>query len=394
MSDVERGRVARVPAVGIDREAHQLEDELKAVFERVLTSGRYILGEEVAAFEREIAEFLGVKHAVSVASGTDALVLALRAVGIGPGDYVATSAFTFFATGETIVTAGATPVFLDIEPGSFNLDPSALSRLLAGDSQIHSRLGIDPTRVKAVVPVHLFGKAADMTSILEVAGEHGLSVIEDTAQAMGAKSSSAYAGTVGHAGCYSFFPTKNLGCLGDGGLVVTGSPATARRVATLKTHGSTRKYIHDEVGVNSRLDALQAAILRAKAPHLDAWLEKRRAHARAYDAALRDLPGITTPEPGLPGEHSYNQYTIRIANAARENVREMLDRAGVDSTVYYPLPLHLQPAFESLGYEVGDLPEAERASAEVLSLPIFPAMTEAERERVISAVREAVGAAA
>jgi dTDP-4-amino-4,6-dideoxygalactose transaminase len=383
-----------IPGSGIQRETEALNGQLVAAFERVSASGSFILGPEVMAFEEEMASYLGVDHAVAVGSGTAALVLALRGAGIEPGDHVITPSFTFFATAEAIVAAGATPVLVDIEDDSFNIDPVKIEEILDDRSPVHRRLGVEGRSIKAILPVHLFGRAADMGSIEKIARDADVRLIEDTAQALGARSSDRFAGTIGDAGCYSFFPTKNLGGLGDGGLVVSNDPAIVGRVASLRVHGSTRKYVHEDVGMNSRLDALHAALLRVKLPYLDEWLSQRRAHARVFDEAFQELPGIVPPSSGAPGQHTYNQYTIRVGMGMRDSVREALSRAGIASNLYYPLPLHLQPALRSLGYARGDLPRSERACDEVLSIPIFPSLTADERDLIVRVIQGAVGAAA
>ena len=372
------------------------QSELVAATERVLTSGRYILGTEVAAFEQEVAAYLGAKHGIGVASGTDALELALRALEIGPGDRVLTTPFTFFATASAILATGAEPVFADIDPPTFNLDPAEVSLALQGRSPVLERLRIDPGTIRAVIPVHLYGQTARMHEIVALARAHGLAVVEDAAQAMGSEVGGPdrrrKAGTFGDAGCLSFFPTKNLGGFGDGGLVVTDDPGLDRRLRMLRRHGrgSSRPHEHHLIGTNSRLDELQAALLRVKLRHLDASIAARRAHARFYEAALGDLDGVTCP-PGSVG-HTYHQYTVRIDGGRRDQVHQRLAARGVETQAYYRTPLHLQPALSHLGYRPGDFPAAEAASAEVLSIPMFPELRESERQRVVEAIREVVAA--
>jgi dTDP-4-amino-4,6-dideoxygalactose transaminase len=376
-----------VPTFDARRQAEALEEELLEASRRVLLSGGYILGPEVQAFQEEVARYLSVPHAIGVGSGTDALWLALRAVGVGSGDLVLTTPFTFFATASAILNCGATPVLADIEPDSFNLDPSAVERVLSGRDPVTQRLGLEPARIKAVVPVHLYGNPARLHALLELTGPRELKVVEDAAQAMGTTYRGEHAGTLGDVGCYSFFPTKNLGACGDAGLVVTRDEALAQRLSALRKHGSHTKYYHELVGTNSRLDALQAALLRAKLPHFPGWLEARREHARAYDAALAEVAGLVTPTTVEGGVHSYHQYTLRVTGGRRDALQGHLQAQGIGTTVYYPVPLHLQDAMGCLGYQAGDFPHAEQACAEVLSLPMFPELTAAERELVIDAIQ-------
>ncbi|XXX75099.1 DegT/DnrJ/EryC1/StrS family aminotransferase [Sorangium sp. So ce134] len=350
-----------------------LEDELTAVFQSVVRSGRYILGPEVDAFESECAAYLGVRHAIGVSSGTDALLAALMALGIGAGDEVVCPAYTFFATAGAVHRTGARPVFADVLPGSFNLDPASLARALTA-------------RTRAVIAVHLFGARAPMDELLAVAGS--VPVIEDAAQAFGAER----AGAIGLLGCFSFFPTKNLGAFGDGGLVTTDDGDLAERVRSLRAQGARRKHHHTLVGGNFRLDALQAALLRRKLPRLGALLERRRAHAAQYTALLGGaaLP-IALPDAGSAG-HTFNQYVIRLGDASlRDPLRAFLAERGIGTEIYYPAPLHLQPCFAPLGPPAGALPVAESAARETLALPIFPELTGDEVARVAAAIRAFFG---
>jgi dTDP-4-amino-4,6-dideoxygalactose transaminase len=371
----------------LSRQVEELKAELSAAAARVLASGRYVLGPEVQAFEREAAGYLGVPHAVGVASGTDAIELALRAAGIGAGEGVLTTPFTFFATVSAILAAGAVPVFADIDPGTYNLDPSQIRRVLAGRSPVHRRLSIEPAMIRALVPVHLYGQPARMEELSASAERQGLVVVEDAAQAFGAEQGESKAGALASAGCFSFFPTKNLGGFGDGGLVATSDGSLAGRLRLLRAHGVTAPYLHRLVGTNSRLDELQAALLRIKLRRLDGWVAQRRAHAAAYDAALAKLEGIMTPHASPGCKHTYHQYTLRVGRGARESLQNFLAAAGVETRVYYPLPLHLQPALRHLGYRKGDFPHAEQASREVLSLPMFPELIPAEIEHVTRTIR-------
>jgi dTDP-4-amino-4,6-dideoxygalactose transaminase len=357
----------------INRQNHSLRAEIDAAIKRVVDSGRFILGENVALLEKEVAAYCKTKYAVGVASGTDALHLALRACGTKTGDEVITAPFTFVATAEAIAYCGATPVFVDIEPNSFNIDPAKIVRHIT-------------PKTKAILPVHLFGLACDMNIIDNIAKIHGICVIEDCAQSIGAQSSGQPTGSFGSAGCFSFFPTKNLGCFGDGGMVTTNDEKTADEIRVLRGHGSRKTYHYDLVGYNSRLDELQAAILRVKLPHLSSWSEARRKNASHYCRFLKGIDEIRLPsEPDL-ARHVYNQFTIRVAD--RNQLFEFLKQRGIGAMVYYPLSLHLQKAFEKLGYKKGDFPESEKAQEEVLSLPIFPELAEPEIEEVCSAIRK------
>ncbi|MGH2705917.1 MAG: DegT/DnrJ/EryC1/StrS family aminotransferase [Actinomycetota bacterium] len=375
----------RVPFCDLRRQAENLHDDLLDAARRVLRSGRYIAGPEVAAFEQAAAQYLGASAAVGVASGTDALMLALRAAGVAPGDLVLTSPFTFFATASAILACGALPVFADIDPHTFNLDPAQVAAALEGRSAPLRRLGIDPGTIRALIPVHLYGRAAPMAELVEIAAQHHLRVIEDAAQAMGTRAGEQAAGTWGAAACFSFFPSKNLGGYGDGGLVVTNDPALARRVRLLARHGAVRPHEHLIAGTNSRLDELQAALLSVKLRRLDAWIEARRRIAAAYHEGLRGANGVTLPEPD-PG-YAYHQYTVRVPGGRRDTIRRKLRQRGIETAIYYPTPLHMQPALASLGYEAGSFPAAEAAAAEVLSLPMFPELRADEIEEVVSTLR-------
>ena len=352
-------------------------DELEVIWEdvqariaEVLRSGRFILGPNVQAFEKEVADYLGVRHAIGLNSGTDALILGLRAIGVAPGDEVITSPFTFVATAGAIELVGAKPVFVDIDPRTFNLDVE------------HIEAAITP-RTKAIIPVHLFGQMADMTALEDVARRHSLRVLEDAAQALGAKLGGRRAGTIGDAGTFSFFPTKNLGACGDAGLLATNDDAVGEQVKLLRAHGSRKKYQPEVVGYNSRLDEMQAAILRAKLPHLDFWNERRRERAARYDALLGNCEWIETPYAAPHATHIFHQYTVRVAGDRRDLVQSALRNSGVATMVYYPTPLHRSEAY---GDPELSLPEAERAAREVLSLPIWPFLDADAQERVAEAL--------
>ncbi len=360
-----------IPILDLGRQFEGLREQITAAVLGVLERQHFILGPNVAALEREVASFCGVEEAVGVASGTDALLLSLAAAGVGPGDEVVVPAFSFIATADVVSLLGATPVFADIEPGSFDLDvDSARARVTA--------------RTRAIVPVHLYGRPAAMDGVLALAREHGLAVVEDCAQAMGALSRGKPVGSLGDYGCLSFFPSKNLGGCGDGGMILVNGKEKADRLRMLRAHGSRRKYRSEAQGWNSRLDELQAAILRVKLPRLPAWNEARRARARTYGELLAGV--VETPEI-VPG-HVFHQYTVRVPN--RERVARALEEAGVQTFVYYPVPLHLQPMYAHLGHRAGDLPEAERAAREVLSLPMFPELRAGEQGRVAAALASAL----
>ncbi len=365
-----------VPLLDLRLQYEGLRDELEAAVLDVLRSQHFILGPRVEAFERACAGYCGVPHALGVSSGTDALLLALMALGIGPGDEVITSSFSFFATAGCVHRVGARPVFVDIEPGSFNLDPAAIEARIT-------------PRTKAILPVHLFGQVAELDPILDLARRRGLFVIEDAAQAIGAELGGRRAGSLGDVGCFSFFPSKNLGGAGDGGLVTTRDPALHERMRRLRNHGAQPKYFHQFVGGNFRLDAIQAAVLAVKLPHLDAWTAARQRNAATYRGLLADL--AATGRIGLPVEgpwrrHIWNQFTIRFPGT-RDAVAKHLAGLGIGTEVYYPRPLHLQECFAYLGLAAGAQPESERAAAEVLSVPIFPELTEAQLAEVAAGIR-------
>lgn len=384
----ESSATAAVPLCDLDRQTAELEPQLLEAVQRVLRSGRFILGPEEAAFTTELADYLGAGHAVGVASGTDALTLALRAAGVRPGDHVITTPFTFFATAEAIVLAGAKPVFADIDPVTYNIDTAAVQAIVDGSSSVHGRLGIPHGEIAAVLPVHLFGHPADMSGIGELAASNRLLVIEDAAQALGAETNGRRVGTLGDAGCFSFFPSKNLGGFGDGGAVVTNNAELARSVAALRAHGASSPHHHEQIGQNSRLDEIQAAMLRIKQTRLDDWLARRRAIAQTYRELLADVPGVSLPQDTSGGGHAYGQFTVRVHGGRRDELRRSLGGRGIATAVYYPRPLHFQNALRDLGYRPDDMPVAEQAATEVLSLPMFPELQHAEIARVATAIRE------
>ena len=370
-----------IPILDLKRQYQSIKPEIDCAISRVVESGQFILGPEVENFEREMAQYLGVTHAIGVASGTDALWLALKAAGIGPGDKVIVPSFTFFATAGMVHNVGATPIFVDIDPMTFNIDPRTVRELLESNSKLQDE-------AKAIIPVHLYGQPADMGSIMELAHRFELKVIEDAAQVIGAEYKSQKAGTIGHVGCFSFFPTKNLGAFGDGGMVTMNDDSLAERVRLLRVHGSRPKYYHHVVGTNSRLDALQAAILRAKLPHLDAWSKARQENADYNTTRLSDIDGIIAPHHAQNRMHIFHQYTIRVTGGHRDALQKFLKERGVGTEIYYPLPLHLQPCFAHLGCRKGEFPESEEASYEVLSIPIFPELTEEEKDYTIQTIQQ------
>ncbi|MFH1057337.1 MAG: DegT/DnrJ/EryC1/StrS family aminotransferase [Pseudomonadota bacterium] len=382
-----------VPLLDLKAQFAGIKDEVMAAVARVFDEQAFILGPHVTAAEQALAAYLKVPHALGVSSGTDAILLSLMALGVGPGDGVITTPFTFFATVGSIVRLGATPLFADIDPVSYNLDPAQVAALL-----MRSDL---PAKPKAMLPVHLFGQPADMEPLMELARAHGLYVVEDAAQAIGAaypdqEGGSRAIGSLGHTGCFSFFPSKNLGGAGDGGLITCSDGGLAARLRSMRTHGShpDEKYRHIYVGGNFRLDAVQAAVVSAKLPHLDAWADARRANAADYDrlfmdSGLVDKGLVITPRRAWPSEpraHVYNQYTLRVTN--RDALMKHLGGAKVGHAVYYPIPMHLLECFAALGGRPGDLPVAERAAAEVVSIPIYPELATAQKERVVQVISD------
>lgn len=363
-----------IPILDLRPEIEALWDELQEAITRVLRSGQFILGPEVNAFEQEVAAYLGVKHAIGLNSGTDALVIGLRALGIGPGDEVITTPFTFFATAEAISQVGAIPVFADIDPKSFNIDPNLIEEKIT-------------SRTKAILPVHLYGLPAEMDAILALAEQYGLKVLEDCAQAFGASYRGKKVGTLGHVGAFSFFPSKNLGAFGDGGLLVTNDDQVAEAARMLRAHGSRKKYFNEAIGYNSRLDALQAAILRVKLPYIDQWNEARRRVAKRYNELLKDIPGLVTPYEAPYSIHVYHQYTVRLTGGKRDKVKQFLADQGIGSMVYYPVPVHKLPIYADHSVS---LPEAEKAAAEVLSLPIWPEIAEETQVHIAKVMEEAL----
>jgi len=363
----------KVPLLDLKAQYHSIKAEIGAAIDAVLESQHFILGPTVEECERRIADYSACKFGVGVTSGTDALLLALMAEGIGPGDEVITTPFTFFATAGSIARVGAKPVFVDICPKSYNIAASKIEKHVTKNT-------------KAIMPVHLFGQCAEMDPILEIAGRHGLVVIEDAAQAIGAEYKGRRAGSMGHYGCFSFFPSKNLGGGGDGGMVVTQDPERADRLRILRVHGSKPKYYHKVIGGNFRLDALQAAIVGAKLPHLDAWTAGRQANAQRYRRLFQEAGLVEQGLAVLPAEiperrHIYNQFVVRVPR--RDELRKHLTDQGIGTEIYYPVPLHLQECFRYLGYGEGDCPESEAAARDTVALPIYPELTDEQIRCVV-----------
>ena len=382
-----REKAIAVPMLDFSRQYQSLRGEILAAIERVCDRQHFILGEEVQKFEAQAAVLCGTSHAIGCASGTDALWLALTAAGVGPGDRVLTSAFSFFATASSILRCGADPVFADIDPYTFNLAPSSAEEALQSP---HT------TDIRVILPVHLFGQCADWDAFHALRLEHDCLLVEDAAQAFGATWQGQHAGSLGELAAFSFYPTKNLSAYGDAGMVTTDNPQMAERIRALRAHGMRERYTHEEVGGNSRLDTLQAAILLVKLRHIKVWNQKRRERAATYDRLFQQS-GIVEPGPYpkqgvvLPridprGTHVFHQYVVRVTR--RDALKVFLAERGIGSEIYYPIPLHLQPCLQTLGYQTGDLPESERAAHEVLALPIFPELTGEEQACVVATIAE------
>lgn len=370
----------KVPLLDLSEQNAALRAQVEAALRRILDTNAFILGGEVALFEDELAAYCGVRHAIGCASGSDAILLALMALDVGPGDEVITTPYSFFATVSSITRLGATPVFVDIDPVTYNIDPLKIEEKIT-------------SHTKAIEPVHLYGQCADMAAINALAESHGISVVEDAAQAIGADEGGVRAGAMSAIGCFSFYPSKNLGGMGDGGFLTTDDDALAAKLKALRVHGAEDKYYHKYVGLNSRLDGFQGAVLRVKLPHLESWTDRRRENAQRYRQLFTDA-GLTE-EIGLPVErpaarHIYNQFVIR-APKLRDELRAFLTDNGVGTDIYYPVPLHLQECFAYLGYTQGDLPEAEMAANETLALPIYPELRSEQQEYVVSTISRFFG---
>ena len=361
----------RIPGFDLKRQYQNIKQEIDKAVENVLVSGQFILGENVRFLEDEIANYCGTRYAIGVASGTDALLLSLRALDIKPQDEVITTPFTFFATTEVVSMIGARPVLVDIEPDTFNIDPDKIEKAITKNT-------------KAIIPVHLFGQICDMDEILKFR-EKGIFIVEDACQSIGAEYKNKKAGSLGDTGCFSFFPTKNLGAYGDGGMITTNDEKLNKRLRILRAHGSINKYYHEELGYNSRLDEIQSAILRIKLRYLDRWIARRQEIAGLYNRLLLDIPNIKTPSIKNNRTHTFHQYVIRAER--RDELQKYLSKKGIGIAIYYPIPLHLQKAYKDLGYKQGDFPEAEKACKEVLALPMWPELKDEEVEEVARAIK-------
>ncbi len=359
----------KIPFLDLKRQYRTIKEEIDSAIREVVESGRYIGGDKVSSFEEHIADYIGVKYAIGVSSGTDALLASLMALDVGPGDEVITSPFTFIATAEVVSFLGAKPVFVDIDEKSFNIDPDKIEDKITD-------------KTKAIVPVHLFGQMADMDRIMEIARRHGIAVVEDAAQAIGATYKAKMACSIGDIGCLSFFPSKNLGAFGDGGMVCTNDESISRKVRMIREHGSEKKYYHKRIGFNGRLDSIQAAILDVKLHYLDRWAESRINNAEFYNERLSGY--VKTPSVTVEGKHVYNQYSVLTDK--RDELVDFLNSRGVPTAVYYPVPLHLQEVFRPYGYKEGDFPVSERISRSILSLPIFPELYQEEKEYIVETV--------
>lgn len=363
----------KVPLMKLNVQYESLKDDIDKVMVSIAQGSKFILGKEVEDFERDIGKYCGVEYAIGVASGTDALILTLASLGIGRGDEVITTPFTFVATAEAISRLGARPVFVDIDPLTYNINPAKIEEAITPNT-------------KAIIPVDLYGNPCDMNAILEIAKEHKLKVIEDAAQAIGATYDGRKIGSLGDSGCISFYPGKNLGAFGDGGMIVTNDRDIAEKARILRVHGSGSRYHHSVIGFNSRLDNLQAAILSIKLPKLDEWTERRREIAERYNRALKDV--VLIPKEQDKGKHVYHLYVIRIGREKRDIVLNSLNENGIESRVYYPLPLHLQECYKELGYKEGSFPEAEGAARETLALPLFSELRKEEQNYVIERLKK------
>jgi dTDP-4-amino-4,6-dideoxygalactose transaminase len=384
--------MTNVPLLDLKAQFAQIRAEVMPIIEQVCSSQRFILGEQVLGLEEEVARYCASSAGIGVSSGTDALLLALMALGVGAGDEIITSPFTFFATAGTIARLGAQPIFCDIEPATFNLSPVAVQAFIDRECELkdgkltNRRTG---GRVSGLMPVHLYGQAADMGSLMAIAKHHHLKVIEDAAQAIGTEYQGTRVGSIGDIGCFSFFPSKNLGAFGDAGLCTTNDPDLAESMRVLRVHGGKPKYFHSVIGGNFRLDELQAAVLRVKLKYLDGWTAARQRNAAFYDksfAALRAGDKIVTPKVTAHGRHIFNQYVVRVQQ--RDKLRDFLEQRNIGTEIYYPVPLHLQKCFEYLKHLPGDFPESERAARETLALPIYPELDETQLKHVVATIAE------
>jgi dTDP-4-amino-4,6-dideoxygalactose transaminase len=366
----------RIPLISLKDQFEPLREQMRAAIERVMDTQQFVLGAEVKSLEEEIARYSNTRHAVGCASGSDALLLALMALDIKAGDEVITTPFTFFATGGAIVRLGARPVFVDIDARTYNIDPAKVEAAIT-------------RRTRALMPVHMYGQCADMDPLMEIGARHGIAIIEDAAQAIGAEDRDRRAGSIGLLGCFSFYPTKNLGGAGDGGMIVTNDESLAERLRALRVHGGLTEYLHKEVGINSRLDALQAVVLRVKLPHLDEWSNERRRKANQYDELFSKASlsyEVITPFIRPDGRHIFHQYVVRVPQR-RDALIAHLNQCGIGTKIYYPVPLHLQECFRYLGYQALDFPESERAAQETFALPVYPELTNEQQRYVVDSFK-------
>jgi dTDP-4-amino-4,6-dideoxygalactose transaminase len=390
--------MTNVPLLDLKAQFAQIRAEVMPVIEQVCASQRFILGEHVLGLEAEIAGYCASSAGIGVSSGTDALLLALMALEVGAGDEIITTPFTFFATAGTIARLGARPVFCDIDPVSFNLSPAAVQDFVDRQCSVQSGQLINRTnggRVKGLMPVHLYGQSADMDSLMAIAKQYRLKVIEDAAQAIGTEHKGVRVGSIGDIGCFSFFPSKNLGAFGDAGLCTTNDADLAECMRVLRVHGGKPKYFHSVIGGNFRIDELQAAVLRIKLKYLDSWTEARQRNAAHYDAAFAAVGfanSVATPQANKNGRHIFNQYVVRVRD--RDALKDFLTQRGIGTEIYYPVPLHLQKCFAYLNHAVGDFPESERAAKETLALPIYPELTQAQLNAVVASIAEFYASAA
>ena len=370
-----------VPLLDLKAQYVTIREDVRVAVDRVLESQRFVLGEQGQALEADIARYCQTEHAIACASGSDALLLALMSLGLKPGDEVVTTPFTFFATAAAVTRLGARPVFVDIDEETLNLNVGRVSEAITQDT-------------RAIIAVHLYGQCVEMNPLLQLGAERGIPIIEDAAQAIGAEDRARRAGSMGTIGCLSFYPSKNLGAAGDGGMLVTNDANYATRLRKLHVHGEHQKYHHDEVGINSRLDEIQAAILRTKLPHLDEWTRERQRRAQNYDKLFTDAglrEQVMVPFVRSDGRHVFHQYVIRVPGDARDKLRQHLRAQGIGCDVYYPVPLHLQNCFAYLGYACGDFPESEKAAGETMALPIYPELSQAQQEYVVSSIADFFG---
>lgn len=378
----------KIPLLDLQAQYQEIKLEINAAIAKVLSHQKFIMGPEVAELEFEIAQYCGVKHAVACASGSDAILLSLMAAGVSYGDAVVTTPYTFFATAGAISRLGATPVFVDIDPRTYNIDPNCIEDVFNREGIYKSRITNHKTQIKAIVPVHLYGQMVNMSAVMEIARRYNVVVVEDAAQAIGAEIKGRRAGSIGDFGCFSFFPSKNLGCMGDGGMITINDDVYAEKLRILRVHGSKPKYYHKIIGCNSRLDTIQAAILRVKLRKLDEWTAARQQNALWYDSMFKTT-GLLDRHVILPhvvsgARHIYNQYVLRVKE--RDGLLRHLKDNNIGTEIYYPVPLHLQECFSALGYHVGDLPNAEAATNETLAIPVYPELAEGQRVQVVESI--------